>query len=218
MPTALWPQDALGRAIGYLPQDVELFPGTVADNIARFDPEATAEAILSAGEAAGAHAMISQLPKGYETVVGEGGLALSGGQRQRIALARALYGDPFAVILDEPNSSLDAEGDDALAHAVRSIKARGGVVVVVTHRPSGLTAIDKVGLVIGGRLQAFGPKNEVLAPALAMPARIQPAAAPQPGPVRQALTLREIAEAIREVGPAKAAGHDGDQHKTGTYS
>lgn len=158
-----WDGDSLGRSIGYLPQDVELFPGTIAENIARFDPEATSERILAATAIAGAHDMIVALPEGYETVVGEGGAALSGGQRQRIALARALYGDPFLVVLDEPNSSLDADGDNALAAAIQSVKARRGVVIVITHRPSGLSAVDLVGVMNEGRLQAFGPRDEVLA-------------------------------------------------------
>jgi ATP-binding cassette subfamily C protein PrsD len=158
-----WDGDNLGRSIGYLPQDVELFPGTIAENIARFDPEATSDDILAATAIAGAHDMIVALPEGYETVVGEGGAALSGGQRQRIALARALYGDPFLVVLDEPNSSLDADGDNALAAAIQSVKARRGVVIVITHRPSGLSAVDLVGVMNEGRLQAFGPRDEVLA-------------------------------------------------------
>jgi PrtD family type I secretion system ABC transporter len=161
-----WLPEDLGRHIGYLPQDVELFAGSVAQNIARFDPEPKAEAILAAARAANVHEMILQLPDGYETQVGEAGAALSGGQRQRIALARALYGDPFLVVLDEPNSNLDNEGEQALTAAIQSIRARGGIVVVIAHRPSALAGVDQV-LVMGeGRVQSFGPKDEVLSKVL----------------------------------------------------
>ncbi|MEE1656241.1 type I secretion system permease/ATPase [Microvirga sp. CF3062] len=168
-----WLPEDLGHHIGYLPQDVELFAGTVAQNIARFEPEPKAEAIIAAAKAANVHEMILQLPDGYETQVGEAGAALSGGQRQRLALARALYGDPFLVVLDEPNSNLDNEGEQALTAAIMNIRARGGVVVVIAHRPSALAGVDLV-LVMGeGRMQSFGPKDEVLSKVL------RPVPAPQ---------------------------------------
>jgi ATP-binding cassette subfamily C protein len=157
-----WLPEDLGRHIGYLPQDVELFSGTVAQNIARFDSKPQAEAIIAAAQAANVHEMILQLPDGYETQVGESGAALSGGQRQRIALARALYGDPFLVVLDEPNSNLDNEGEQALTTAIKSVRARGGVVIVIAHRPSALAGIDLVLVMAEGRMQSFGPKEEVL--------------------------------------------------------
>jgi ATP-binding cassette subfamily C protein len=172
-----WRNEDLGRHIGYLPQDVELFAGTVAQNIARFEPEAKAEAIIAAAQAAGVHELILRLPEGYETQIGEGGMALSAGQRQRIALARALYGEPFLVVLDEPNSNLDNEGEHALTQAILGVRARGGAVVVVAHRPSALASVDLVLMMAEGRVQAFGPKDEILSkvlrpvPAPAAPSR-----------------------------------------------
>ncbi len=157
-----WSPEALGRHVGYLPQDVELFPGNVAQNIARFEDPPNPAAVLAAAEAAGVHDMIVNLPDGYDTNVGESGSALSAGQAQRIALARALYRDPFLVVLDEPNSNLDAEGDEALTRAVLGLRARGAIVVVVAHRPSAIAGVDYI-LVMGkGRQQQFGSKEEVL--------------------------------------------------------
>jgi ATP-binding cassette subfamily C protein len=157
-----WLGDELGRHIGYLPQDIELFTGTVAQNIARFDKQATSDAILVAAQAAGVHDLIVRLPKGYETEIGERAMALSAGQRQRIALARALYGDPFLVVLDEPNSNLDAEGDAALASAIGAVRKRGGIVVVIAHRPSALAGIDLLMVMGAGQVLAFGRKDEVM--------------------------------------------------------
>jgi PrtD family type I secretion system ABC transporter len=172
-----WSTDVLGRHIGYLPQDVELFAGTVAQNICRFDPEAKPETVLAAAKDAGVHDMIIKMREGYNTQVGEQGTALSAGQAQRVALARALYGDPFLVVLDEPNSNLDTEGDEALTRAVRSARERGAIVVVVAHRPIGIEAVDQILVVRDGRMQAFGPKETVLAqvlqPRVASPAPIK---------------------------------------------
>jgi len=165
-----WSPEQLGPHIGYLPQDVELFDGTVAENIARFDPDAEAAQTVAAARAAGVHELILRLPEGYETRIGEGGATLSAGQRQRVALARALYGNPFLVVLDEPNSNLDAEGDDALTQAIRSVCGRGGIVVVVAHRPSALVAVDLLLVMSDGRVEAFGPKDEVLSKVLRPPA------------------------------------------------
>ncbi len=159
---AHWAGDALGRHIGYLPQEITLFDGSIADNIARFDPEPDSDAILAASAAAGVHEMILRLPHGYETRLGANGTALSAGQRQRIALARALYGDPFLVVLDEPNSNLDSEGEAALTRAIQGVRERGGIVVVIAHRPSALAAVDMVGIVKDGKLAAFGPRDEIL--------------------------------------------------------
>lgn len=169
-----WDAEALGQHIGYLPQDVELFAGTVADNIARFAPEPDPDEIIAAAQAARVHELILRLPDGYETQIGEGGTSLSAGQRQRIALARALYGEPFLVVLDEPNSNLDAAGEQALTQAILGIRARGGIAVVIAHRPSALAACDLVLVMADGRMQAFGPKDEVLKKVL------QPAPAPDP--------------------------------------
>ncbi|RWM16359.1 MAG: type I secretion system permease/ATPase [Mesorhizobium sp.] len=157
-----WSPEELGKHVGYLPQDVQLFDGTIAENIARFEPQAPSEKILAAARAAGVHDLVIHLPEGYETRIGEAGSALSAGQRQRVALARALYGDPFLVILDEPNSNLDAEGEAALTEAIQGVRARGGIAIVVAHRPSALASLDRVLVMANGRIQAFGPKNEIL--------------------------------------------------------
>jgi PrtD family type I secretion system ABC transporter len=156
-----WPRDDLGRHIGYLPQDVELFAGTVAENIARLGAVDSAKAV-EAAELAHAHEMILRLPDGYDTEIGDAGAMLSGGQRQRIALARALYGNPRLVVLDEPNANLDAEGELALAAALRALKARGVTVVMVGHRPSLVSQLDKLAVLKEGALEAFGPTAEIL--------------------------------------------------------
>jgi ATP-binding cassette subfamily C protein len=199
-----WTTDDLGRHIGYLPQDVSLFAGTIAENIARFDPEATSEAILAAAKSAGVHDMIVQLPDGYQTVVGEGGAGLSAGQRQRIALARALYGDPFLVVLDEPNSNLDAAGEAALTQAIQSIRARGGIAIVIAHRPAALAAVDKVLAMAKGQVQAFGPKAEVLRQVLQ--AAPHPAAQASPPPVQQAARPPLSASGLRVVVDSDGGG------------
>ena len=157
-----WSSDVLGRHVGYLPQDVELFAGTVAQNISRFDPDASSDAIISAAKEAGVHQIIIKMRDGYDTQVGEQGTALSAGQAQRVALARALYGDPFLIVLDEPNSNLDTEGDEALTRAIRGARERGAIVVVVAHRPVGIEAVDQLLVLKDGRMQAFGPKEQVL--------------------------------------------------------
>lgn len=157
-----WSPEDLGRHVGYLPQDVELFAGTVAENIARFDEEADAQAILAAAQLAAVHELIVSLPKGYETRIGEPGAELSPGQEQRIALARALYGNPFLVVLDEPDASLDMEGQQALAKAIAGVRARGGIVVVISHRANVLEGVDLLLAMQRGRMIAFGPKELVL--------------------------------------------------------
>ena len=169
-----WPLEDLGRHIGYVPQDVELFDGTVAENIARFEPDPDPAAIVAAAQAASVHELVLRLPDGYETQIGEGGATLSAGQRQRLALARALYGDPFLVVLDEPNSNLDSEGDQALTRAILGIRKRGGLVVVIAHRPAALAGVDLVLAMANGQAQAFGPKEEVLRKVLQSPKVVTP--------------------------------------------
>jgi ATP-binding cassette subfamily C protein PrsD len=165
-----WSPEGLGQHVGYLPQDVELMAGTVAQNIARFEEDADPNLVLAAARAAGVHDLIVSLPEGYGTQVGEHGAALSAGQGQRIALARALYRDPFLVVLDEPNANLDSEGDEALTQAILSVRKRNGIVVVVAHRPSAITGVDLILVMNKGRMHHFGPKDEILAKALPRPA------------------------------------------------
>lgn len=157
-----WSDQDRGRFIGYLPQDVELFEGTVAENIARFDKDADVVAIVTAAKMAGIHNLIAGLPEGYNTMIGEGGARLSAGQRQRVGLARALFGNPFLVVLDEPNSNLDVEGEQALSRAMMDIRERGGIVVVVAHRASALAAVNKVLIIQNGQQVAFGDKEQIL--------------------------------------------------------
>jgi ATP-binding cassette subfamily C protein len=167
-----WSPETLGRHIGYLPQDVELFDGTIAENISRFEAAPDAGAIIAAAKSAGVHELVVALSEGYNTRIGEAGAVLSAGQRQRVALARALYGDPFLVVLDEPNSNLDSEGEEALTAAVASVRSRGGIVIVIAHRANALASVDQVLVLNRGRQQAFGPRDEVLR------AVLRPVAAP----------------------------------------
>ncbi|MCZ0737140.1 type I secretion system permease/ATPase [Phreatobacter sp. AB_2022a] len=157
-----WAPETRGDFIGYLPQDIGLFDGTVAENIARFRPGARLDQVVAAARVAGCDGMIRALPEGYETRIGEGGLALSGGQRQRVALARAVFGDPFLVLLDEPNANLDTDGEDAVTEAIRRIRERNGIAIVIAHRPSALAAVDTVAVMREGRLAAFGPRDAIL--------------------------------------------------------
>jgi len=172
-----WSPAQLGQHVGYLPQDVELFFGTVAQNIARHEVEPQSDVVVAAAKAAGVHEMIVRLPEGYETQIGDNGTVLSAGQRQRIALARALYKDPFLVVLDEPSSNLDAEGDKALSEAIMRVRQRGGIVIVIAHRRSALAAVDQVLALMHGQQQAFGPRDEVLAKLFGKPQQAPPAAA-----------------------------------------
>ena len=157
-----WDKAELGPYLGYLPQDIELLDGTVAQNIARFG-EINSEKVVKAAKTTGIHEMVLQFPRGYDTPVGEGGLFLSGGQKQRIALARAIYGDPVLLMLDEPNSNLDEAGEQALLQALVQLKAANKTIFVIAHRATLLAVVDKILLLVNGTVQAYGPRDKVLA-------------------------------------------------------
>ncbi|MEZ5969460.1 MAG: type I secretion system permease/ATPase [Hyphomonas sp.] len=160
---AQYDRQTLGRQIGYLPQQADLLSGTIRDNISRHDPNADAEAVIKAARLAGCHDLILHLADGYDTQVGEAGAYLSAGQRQRIGLARALYGDPSFVILDEPNSNLDGKGDAALQEAILGLRARNATTIIIAHRPNAIVHCNKLVVIDGGEIKAFGPRDEVLA-------------------------------------------------------
>lgn len=164
-----WAPGDLGRHIGFLPQEVELLDGTVAQNIARFAPDATPDEIIAAAKAAGAHELFLALPNAYDTEIGEGENPLSAGQRQRVGLARALFRDPTFVVLDEPNAHLDADGERALSDALLSLKARGACVVVISHRAGALREADRLMTLMNGRVFAYGPRDKILP--MLLPAR-----------------------------------------------
>ena len=157
-----WQPDQFGRHVGYLPQDVELFDGTVAENIARLASQPDSDAVIAAARSAGADGLITGLPEGYDTLIGQGGMTLSAGQRQRIGLARALFGLPFLIVLDEPTSALDVDGDEALRKAVEAARRSSAIVIVIAHRPSAITACDQVLVISNGKQTAFGPREAIL--------------------------------------------------------
>jgi ATP-binding cassette, subfamily C, type I secretion system permease/ATPase len=189
-----WRNEDLGRHVGYLPQDVALFDGTVAENICRFDLSATSDSILKAAQIAGVHDLILRLPEGYSTRIGQGGMSLSAGQRQRIGLARAVFGDPFLVVLDEPNANLDAEGENALSRAIQILRHNNSIVIVISHRPSALAALNMAMVLYDGKVIAFGSSQEIFArvtasqQALAAQAKqpVQPVAPPNIKAARRA--------------------------------
>jgi ATP-binding cassette, subfamily C, type I secretion system permease/ATPase len=212
-----WSRDGLGRHIGYVAQAVDLFDGTVAENIARMEMPADDAAVVRAARAAGAHDMILRLANGYDTPIGEGGAILSAGQRQRIALARALYGDPFLLVLDEPNANLDSEGEASLDRALRAAKERGAVAIVIAHRPSALAACDKLLVLSEGTQKALGPRDEILRKVTLK--RVPPAAEPERREAGVAVTaarqngdnklgdrLRIVAGNLRVVGDKQTGG------------
>lgn len=188
---ASWDKQALGPYVGYLPQDIELFEGSISENIARFD-KIDPEKVVEAAQMAGVHEMILMLPDGYDTVIGSDGVNLSGGQRQRIGLARAIYGNPRLVVLDEPNSNLDDVGERALGVALQKLKATGATVFIVSHRPNILTRLDRILVMSGGTISLYGERDRVIAELaaqqakgqqrVAQPAPGQPPAAPPAAP------------------------------------
>jgi ATP-binding cassette subfamily C exporter for protease/lipase len=165
-----WDKQELGPYIGYLPQDIELFDGTLGENIARFS-DGDPAAIIDAAQAVGIHELIAEMPKAYDSRIGEDGAALSGGQRQRVALARAIYGLPRLLVLDEPNANLDEAGEQALLRTIGKLKAQGTTTIVISHRTSILPAVDQLLILRDGAIQSIGPRDEVLS-------RMKPAAAP----------------------------------------
>ncbi|WP_262143809.1 type I secretion system permease/ATPase, partial [Serratia entomophila] len=177
-----WNKDELGPHIGYLPQDIELFAGSIAENIARFN-DIDAEKVIEAAKLAGVHELILRFPQGYDSLIGNGGAGLSGGQKQRIGLARALYGDPALVVLDEPNSNLDDAGERALNQAIQFLQQRNKTVILITHRTNLLSMTNKLLLLTNGVVNAFGPTQQVLT-ALANAQKQQQAAAAVSAPVK----------------------------------
>jgi ATP-binding cassette subfamily C exporter for protease/lipase len=191
-----WNKAELGPHIGYLPQDIELFSGTVSENIARFG-EIDPDKVVLAAKRAGVHDMILHLPQGYDTMLGDGGAGLSGGQKQRLGLARAMYGDPALIVLDEPNSNLDEQGEQALVAAVLDLRQRGKTIVLITHRPSAIGATTKLLLMRDGSVQMFGPTKDVLA---ALNEANQKALAQQQAAQQAAQRAAENASATTEEG------------------
>jgi ABC-type protease/lipase transport system fused ATPase/permease subunit len=192
-----WRNEDLGRHIGYLPQDVALFDGTVAENISRFDDQATSDTILKAAQIAGVHDVILRLPEGYSTRIGEGGMSLSAGQRQRIGLARAVFGDPFLLVLDEPNANLDADGERALTRAIQILRHNKCIVIVISHRPSALAALNMAMVLYEGKAIAFGPCEEIFARVRAATGQTASARPSAPAPNAKTVRRAPLAESVQ---------------------
>ncbi|MBF8680107.1 type I secretion system permease/ATPase [Pseudomonas fulva] len=199
---ASWDKQALGPYVGYLPQDIELFEGSISENIARFD-KIDPEKVVEAAQMAGVHEMILMLPDGYDTVIGSDGVNLSGGQRQRIGLARAIYGNPRLVVLDEPNSNLDDVGERALGIALQKLKATGATVFIVSHRPNILTRLDRILVMSGGTISLYGERDRVIAELAAQQAKGQQRVA-QPAPGQPPATPPAAPDATPPAAPAAA--------------
>ena len=207
-----WSRADLGPHIGYVPQDVELLSGTVRENIARYE-QTSDEQIIAAAQAANAHELIIRLPKGYDTDIGDGGSLLSGGQKQRIALARAMFGDPKYIILDEPNSNLDNEGEAAILTALAAAKGRGATIVIIAHRPSLFSFVDKLLVMRDGRVDKFGERQAVMAamqprPKVVGPSHAEPSSL-LPGPAKVAIEPKTEKAAARESDPSARAERQG---------
>jgi len=209
-----WSNEDLGRHIGYLPQDVALFDGTVAENICRFDQSASSDSILKAAQIAGVHDLILRLPEGYSTLIGQGGMSLSAGQRQRVGLARAVFGDPFLIVLDEPNANLDADGENALCRAIQIMRHNKSIVVVISHRPSALAALNMAMVLYEGKSIAFGSCQEIFARVGASAGRPAPGAQPIANPNAKAVGQQQpIGNAKTVLNPIQFIVANGAQFK-----